>query len=78
MTRRNPPSTDGVSSRGELLRAFGYVVGVNVLGASPAVFFGADTAWIDRPAFDPPEIAFPIAWTLLFTLMGIALYLVRR
>lgn len=62
----------------ELLTAVGFVVGVNVLGATPAVFFGADTGWIERPWFYPPEILFPIVWTFLFTLMGISLFLTWR
>ena len=60
----------------EGLVAFGMVVGVNALGALPAVFVGSDTSWIERPWFYPPEIAFPVVWTLLFTLMGLALFLV--
>lgn len=60
------------------LVAAGFVVGVNTVGALPAFFFGADTDWIQRPWFYPPEIVFPIAWTILFTLLGIALFLVWR
>ncbi|MFO7925860.1 TspO/MBR family protein [Natronomonas sp.] len=52
------------------------MLAVNAVGALPAVFAGSDTDWIDRPSFYPPEIAFPIVWTVLFTLMGIALSLV--
>lgn len=63
-------------SRGDLTRTAGFVIAVNLLGALPAVFVGSDTDWIDRPSFYPPEIAFPIVWTALFTLMGIALSLV--
>ncbi|WP_418282956.1 TspO/MBR family protein [Halorubrum sp. DTA98] len=66
-----------LSTRDRLI-AVGTVLGVNALGASPAVFVGSDTNWIDRPWFFPPEILFPIVWTLLFTLMGIALFLVWR
>lgn len=58
----------------DLLTAAGFVVGVNAVGALPAVFVGSDTAWIDKPAFFPPELAFPVVWTLLFTLLGVALY----
>jgi len=29
-----------------------------------------------KPPFSPPDIVFPIAWTLLYTLMGISAYLV--
>ena len=62
----------------EGLIALGVVLSVNALGALPAVFAGADTNWIDRPWFYPPEILFPIVWTLLFTLMGVALFIVWR
>ncbi len=64
--------------REDWLRAVGFVALVNVVGASPAFVFGADTDWFERPAFFPPEILFPIVWTLLFTLMGLALALVWR
>lgn len=60
------------------LVALALIVGVNALGALPAVFVGSDTDWIERPWFYPPEIAFPVVWTLLFTLMGVALFLLRR
>ena len=62
----------------DLLALAGFIVGVNVVGALPAVFAGSDTSWIERPWFYPPEIAFPIVWTLLFTLMGLALFLLWR
>lgn len=58
--------------------ALGVVVAVNALGALPAVLFGTETEWIDRPWFYPPEILFPIVWTLLFTLMGLAVFVVWR
>ena len=65
-------------TRREWAIAFGMVIGTNALGAAPAVVSGSDTGWIDRPWFFPPEVLFPIVWTLLFTLMGIALFLVWR
>jgi tryptophan-rich sensory protein len=58
--------------------ALSVILSVNVLGALPAVFAGADTNWIDRPWFYPPEILFPIVWTLLFTLLGVAVFIVWR
>ncbi|MFW6435615.1 MAG: TspO/MBR family protein [Halovenus sp.] len=67
----------GLTTR-EVAAAVLAVLGVNAIGAAPAAVFGADTSWIDRPWFFPPEIAFPVVWTLLFTLMGIALFLVWR
>jgi benzodiazapine receptor len=66
-----------LSSR-ELVGIVVAVLGVNALGASPSLVFGADTDWFEKPWFFPPDIAFPVVWTLLFTLLGIALFLVWR
>jgi tryptophan-rich sensory protein len=68
----------GTLSRRDLLVAAGLILGVNLLGASPSVVFGADTGWFERPWFFPPEIAFPVVWTLLFSLLGVSLFLVRK
>ncbi|MDR5674383.1 TspO/MBR family protein [Halalkaliarchaeum sp. AArc-GB] len=68
----------GLPSGREALLAAGFVVGVNALGALPAFLFGSETDWIDRPWFYPPEILFPIVWTLLFSLLGLALYRVWK
>lgn len=62
----------------DLLVLAGFVVGVNLVGAAPAAVAGADTSWIEKPWFFPPELAFPVVWTLLFSLMGVALFLVWR
>lgn len=62
----------------EVIIATSVVILINALGGAPAVIVGSDTDWIDRPWFYPPEIVFPIVWTVLFTLMGISLYLVAR
>lgn len=65
-------------SRSDALTALAFVVGVNAVGASPSLVFGADTGWIDQPWFFPPGIVFPVVWTTLFTLMGVAVFLVWR
>lgn len=65
-------------SRRDLIGAIGAVVAVNIVGAAPAIVVGADTDWFDKPPLYPPEVVFPIAWTFLFTLMGIAVYLIWR
>ncbi|QSX00584.1 TspO/MBR family protein [Haloterrigena alkaliphila] len=73
-TRRRP-------DRYSLLRAIGFVVLVNVVGAVPGVLSSPNSPWLrslEKPPFYPPSIAFPIVWTALFTLMGIALWLVWR
>jgi len=62
----------------DLLALAGFVVVVNAVGAAPSLVAGADTSWIEEPWFFPPTIAFPVVWTLLFTLMGVALFLVWR
>jgi len=67
--------------RTSLLELVVFVLLVNVVGAAPGVVFGPDSAWfrgLEKPWFYPPEIAFPVVWTLLFTLLGIALWLVWR
>lgn len=56
----------------------GFVLLVNVVGALPAALFGANTGWFEKPWFFPPTVAFPVVWTLLFTLLGVALFLVWR
>ncbi|MWV41874.1 TspO/MBR family protein [Natrialba sp. INN-245] len=66
---------------GSVLRAIGFVVLVNVVGGVPGILSSPDSAWfrsLEKPAFYPPELAFPVAWTLLFVLMGLALWLVWR
>ena len=74
-------ATGGVPDRGAVLTVIGFVLGVNVVGSVPGVLSSPDSPWfraLDKPAFYPPELAFPVVWTLLFTLMGIALWLVWR
>jgi benzodiazapine receptor len=54
---------------------------VNVVGATPAILGGPSTEWFEsltKPSLFPPTWAFGVAWTILFTLMGIATYLVYR
>ena len=62
--------------RPTLFRTVGFVVGTNVLGALPAVLVGADTRWFEEPWFYPPGIAFPVACTVLFALMGLSVSIV--
>jgi tryptophan-rich sensory protein len=57
------------------------VVLVNVVGALPAALGGPDTAWfqsLTKPAIYPPPWVFGVVWPLLFTLLGIAVYVVWR
>ncbi|PCR92019.1 TspO/MBR family protein [Natrinema ejinorense] len=73
--------THRLPNGGSILTAIGFVLLVNIVGAAPSVFSSPDTPWfraLEKPGFYPPTIAFPIVWTLLFTLLGIALWLVWR
>jgi len=57
------------------------VVVVNVVGSVPAVLGGPDTAWfqsLTKPGLYPPPWVFGVVWPLLFTLLGVAVYLVWR
>jgi tryptophan-rich sensory protein len=70
-TRRLP---DGRS----LVTILGFVVLVNAIGAAPALLAGPDSAWfaaLEKPWFYPPPATFGVVWTTLFTLQGIALWL---
>lgn len=67
--------------RSDLPGILAAVVLVNVVGAAPTLLGGPGTAWfqaLEKPWFYPPGWAFGVVWTLLFTLLGVALYLVYR
>ncbi|MFC6904742.1 TspO/MBR family protein [Halalkalicoccus tibetensis] len=68
-------------SRREVLGAIAAAVLINLIGALGVPFTTPDSAWfqaLEKPWFYPPGATFGIVWTLLFTLMGIAAYLVYR
>ncbi|MFP9190731.1 TspO/MBR family protein [Natronosalvus vescus] len=74
-------STDRSLERTDILEAVAFVVAINVVGGLPGIISSPDSAWfrdLEKPGFYPPEIAFPVVWTLLFTLMGVALWLIWR
>lgn len=79
-TQRSEPFSD--VDGGSVLRLIGIILGINVLGAVPAILGGPDSSWfasLEKPALYPPTWAFGVIWTLLFTLMGIAVFrIVRR
>ena len=57
------------------------VIAVNAVGAAPATLAGPDTAWfagLTKPVIYPPSATFAVVWTALFTLQGVAVWLVVR
>ncbi len=60
----------------KLLMYLGITLGVGALAA----FFTMNSmdiySQIEKPMFSPPSIVFPIAWSILYTLMAISAYIV--
>lgn len=54
---------------------------IPIIGGIIASLLGGSTsefATINKPAFSPPAILFPIVWTILYTLMGISTYILKQ
>lgn len=60
----------------------GFIVGVEAIGnIGSLATFSQITTWyaaLAKPAFNPPSWVFGPVWTILFAMMGVALYLVWR
>lgn len=53
------------------------VVGGSIIGYLANRNTREQYAELEKPSFSPPGVAFPIAWTALYTLMGVANYRVE-
>ncbi|KAL3682879.1 hypothetical protein R1sor_000901 [Riccia sorocarpa] len=63
---------------GAFVVAVAVPIGIGFLGS---IFGGGDNDWyksLDKPSWTPPSWAFPVVWTLLYLLMGIASFIVWR
>jgi len=58
-----------------LIACLGIMVLVSLLGSSFSTT-GTKSDWFDsvRPSITPPNYVFPIAWTILYVLIGVSLY----
>ena len=80
MSLRESVDVPNVEPR-ELVGAALAVLVVNLIGSSGIVFTTPESEWFQSltlPWFYPPGWLFGVVWTLLFTLIGIAAYLVYR
>ena len=79
--RQSVQSQAGSVDRRDLVGAAIAALLVNLVGASGVVFTTPDSAWFQSltlPWFYPPTWLFGVVWTLLFTVIGVAAYLVYR
>ena len=56
-----------------------FIIICNLIGAIGAIWTSSERSWYDgikKPSYTPPGGVIGAVWTLLFTLMGISLYLV--
>lgn len=58
-----------------------YIITTILIGVIPSIFvFKSMNVYnsLNRPPLSPPPIVFPIAWTILYMLMGISIYIIMQ
>jgi benzodiazapine receptor len=82
MKKRPAQRKQKIQKSGSLLTLLGFVFGSIIVGSiGSLVTYPAIPTWylyLQKPPFSPPNWLFGPVWTLLFTLMGIAAYLVFK
>ncbi len=53
-----------------------FIIGTFVIACIPLLFVKTTTAGLVTSPLSPPDIVFPIAWSILYILMGISSYIV--
>ena len=65
----------------KILTAALYILAPLALGFATSMIAGNDNGFysgLNKPPFAPPAIVFPIVWSVLYVLMGIAFYISRE
>jgi translocator protein len=75
-----PQSRTPVTAARSVWVLAGWVLGIVIVGAGVGLLFppGAWFAALYKPTWNPPAGLFAPVWTLLYILMGISIWLVRR
>ena len=57
-----------------------YIFITLIIGSIPSIFIIGNDMYklIEKPPLSPPAIVFPIVWTILFIIMGISIYRIKR
>ena len=63
-----------------ILKLIKNIIIPNILGFLGSILGNVKNGFNDiiKPSFTPPGIVFPIAWTILYILMGISAYLIEK
>ena len=65
----------------DLKKLLFYIFITILIGVLPSIFVFKDMSFyklLDKPPLSPPSILFPIAWTILYILMGISIYRIDK
>lgn len=79
--QRRPGAATRQFERSELPWLLASVLLVNLVGGAPAVLADPNSVWfqaLSKPYLYPSGLAFGVVWTTLFTLLGVALFVVWR
>lgn len=62
----------------KIIRNLFYLFLPLIIGSFISLIINNDFTSLNKPFLAPPKIVFPIVWTILYLLMGIAYYLYRK
>jgi tryptophan-rich sensory protein len=59
-------------------KLIGIIIVTLVIGILPSIFINMSLDTLNKPALYPSAIVFPIAWTILYVLMSIAVFMATK